>query len=68
MLGRLSKRELLTVQKSGYPTFADEEQTPWKDRKFFVTGANGQIGRLLIKELCKEVGKERVFATDLNEM
>jgi nucleoside-diphosphate-sugar epimerase len=45
----------------------DREPTPWQDRKFFVTGANGQLGRMLVKQLCKEVGKERVFATDLGD-
>jgi len=26
------------------------------------------MGRMLVKELCKEVGKERVFASDLGDM
>lgn len=44
------------------------EPSPWESRKFFVTGANGQLGRTLVKEICKEVGKDRVVATDLGEM
>jgi len=38
-----------------------------KNFKFLITGANGQIGKGLIPELIKRVGRDNIIATDISE-
>lgn len=38
-----------------------------KEENILVTGANGQIGQVLIKELHSKYGQNHVLATDINE-
>lgn len=38
---------------------------PWGDTKILVAGCQGQIGVPLVKALAKELGNDRVIATDL---
>jgi|APGre2960657423_1045063.scaffolds.fasta_scaffold809704_1 molybdopterin/thiamine biosynthesis adenylyltransferase len=39
---------------------------PWADSKILVAGCQGQIGVPLVKALAKELGNDRVIATDLD--
>lgn len=39
---------------------------PWGDTKILVAGCQGQIGVPLVKALAKELGNDRVIATDLD--
>jgi hypothetical protein len=32
---------LNSVQYKSYATYQEREQTPWEERRFFITGANG---------------------------
>ena len=39
---------------------------PWAESKILVAGCQGQIGVPLVKALAKELGNDRVIATDLD--
>jgi nucleoside-diphosphate-sugar epimerase len=39
---------------------------PWAETKILVAGCQGQIGVPLVKALAKELGADRVIATDLD--
>ena len=71
LLSRANKLNTTFLQRAiqrGYATYMDVEQAEWKDRRFFITGANGQLGRMIVKQLCNELGADRVVASDLGEM
>ena len=67
---RLTKPKTLLkpAPMATFSNLANEKVDPkWENARVLVTGCQGQIGVPLVRALCKELGADKVVATDVSE-